>query len=181
MSNSAIQEQEREAPPVKVPTAEEAAKDLSVYVPETVRKPGEIVFACMGVLLGVLGWYFAMDMGGDTYSSPSVFPKIASTVIILCGSSTLLKALKKSPPPADSESAFSYLLPKDVLVMLLMLIAYCVILPHLHFIPSSYLFMVAGMIYLQHGKNIVRSLIYSAIALLVLVIIFRYLFLVILP
>ena len=159
---------------------QEEVQDLSVYVPEKVRKPGEIGFAVLGVLFGVLGYYFAMDMTSETYSSPSVFPKLASLIIIACGGVSLYRAIKRQAPP-KGETVFAYLLPRDVLVVLLMLVAYCVALPKLHFIPSSYAFMVAGMIYLHRGKKIVQSLIYSAIALLVLVVVFRYLFLVILP
>ena len=153
---------------------------LSDYVPEVVRKPGEICFAFLWIVFGVLGWYFALDISSDTYSSPSVFPKIASIIIVVCGFISLMKAIKRAPAP-EGETVFQYLLPKDVLVMLLLLLSYCIVLPHLHFIPSSYLFMVIGMIYLHGGKNIVRSLIYSAIALLLLVLVFRYLFLVVLP
>lgn len=154
---------------------------LSEYVPETIRKPGEIGFSCLWILLGILGWYFALEITSETYSSPSVFPKIASTIIIVCGLISLLKAIKRAPPAPGGDNVFQYLLPKDVLVILSLLLVYCIVLPHLHFIASSYLFMVIGMIYLHRGKSIVRSLIYSAIALLLLVLVFRYLFLVILP
>jgi hypothetical protein len=41
--------------------------------------------------------------------------------------------------------------------------------------------MVIGMVYLQRGKNIIRALLISAVSLAVLVAVFRYLFLVILP
>jgi len=54
-------------------------------------------------------------------------------------------------------------------------------LPRLHFVASSFAFLVLGMIYLQRGKNIVRALLVSAASLAVLVAVFRYLFLVILP
>jgi len=66
-------------------------------------------------------------------------------------------------------------------VVLVLLVAYCFVLPRLHFIVSSYAFMVIGMVYLQRGKNIVRALLISAASLAVLVAVFRYLFLVILP
>ena len=156
-------------------------QDLSTYVPEKIRKPGEIGFAVLGILFGALGYYFAMDMTSDSYSAPSVFPKISSVVIMICGAISLVKAIKREKPPAGSESIFQYLLPKDVLVMLCMLVAYCIALPRFHFIPSSYAFMVAGMIYLHGGKKIVQSFIISAGALAVLVVVFRYIFLVILP
>lgn len=154
---------------------------LAEYVEETERKPGEIVFCLLGTMIGVLGWYFALDMTSDSYSSPSVFPKITSSIIILCGIITLFKSVRRNPPAKDSPGALQYLLPRDVFVIIGMLLVYCLVLPILHFIPASYLFMVAGMVYLHRGKNIVRCLVYSAIALLVLVLVFRYLFLVILP
>lgn len=168
-------------------TVEEAAnegagvpQDLSVYVPPKIRKPGEIGFALMWIVLGVLGYYFAMDMTSDTYSSPSVFPKLSSVIIIACGLVTLAKAVKRGAPAAG-ETVVGYLLPRDVVVVLIMLTVYCVALPRLHFIPSSYAFMVFGMVYLHRGKQIAQSCVYSAIALAVLVLVFRYLFLVILP
>lgn len=156
-------------------------KDLSVYVPETVRKPGEVFFATLWVILGALGYYFALDMTGDSYSAPSVFPKLSSTVITLCGIVTLIKAAKREKPGPDEPGVFSYLLPRDVLVMISFVILYCVALPNLHFVPSSFAFLAAGMIYLYRGKKIVMPIIVSAGTLAVLVAIFRYVFLVILP
>ncbi|GHS95469.1 hypothetical protein AGMMS50276_11200 [Synergistales bacterium] len=157
-----------------------APADLSVYVPEKVRKPGEIGFALLGIIFGLLGYYFALDMTHDSYSAPSVFPKIASTIIVLCGLVSLVKAIKREAPAAG-ETAFGYLLPKDVIVMLVMLLVYCFALPILHFPLASYAFMVIGMIYLHGGKKIIQSFIYSGIALAALVAVFRYVFLVILP
>lgn len=160
--------------------AEQEEHGLAEFVPEKVRKPGEIVFSILAMMIGILGFYFALDMSSDTNSSPSVFPKIASIVIASCGLLITIQAVRREAPPAGS-SAFAYLLPRDVLVMLIMLLAYCVVLPIIHFIPASYIFMVVGMVYLNRGKKIVPCLIYSAIALVVLVLLFRYLFLVILP
>ncbi|MEG1799131.1 MAG: tripartite tricarboxylate transporter TctB family protein [Synergistaceae bacterium] len=156
-------------------------KSLSAFVEDPERKPGEIAFSCMWILFGALGYYFALGMTHDDYASPSVFPKLASCIIVLCGLFILFKDLKRNKPKEGSPNVFQYLLPKDVLVILCGLIVYCIVLPRLHFIASSYLFMVLGMIYLHRGKKIVQSLIISAGALAVLVAIFRYIFLVILP
>ena len=130
---------------------DEAARDLSVYVPEKHRKPGETAFAVIATVFGVLGYYFALDMTSENYSSPSVFPKLASAIIIICGLICIFKACKKEAPEAGSPNVFRYLLPKDVIVVLVLLLAYCIALPRLHFIPSSYIFMVIGMIYLHRG------------------------------
>ena len=159
----------------------EEARDLSSYVPERHRKPGETAFAIIATVFGVLGYYFALGMTSENLSSPSVFPKLASTIIIICGVICIYKSCKKEAPAADSPSVFRYLLPRDVIVILALLLAYCIALPRLHIIPSSYVFMVAGMIYLHRGKYIWQSFVISAAAMAVLVAIFRYVFLVILP
>ena len=162
--------------------SDEAAspKDLSTFVPEAHRKPGELGIAAIGFLIGALGSYFALDMTSGEYSSPSVFPKLASTVIMLCSAVNFLRAMKRGKPEAGISPA-RFLFPGDVVVVLCLLVAYCIALPKLHFIASSFAFLVVGMIYLQRGKNIVRALLVSAAALAVLVAVFRYLFLVILP
>ncbi len=155
-------------------------KDLSKYVPEARRKPGELGTAAIMFLIGALGYYFALDMTSGEYSSPSVFPKLASTVIMACSAVNFLKALRRGKPGAET-TLTGYLLPLDVVVVVVLLVAYCFALPRLHFVASSYAFMVIGMVYLQRGKNIVRALLISAVSLAVLVAVFRYLFLVILP
>jgi hypothetical protein len=154
---------------------------LSAYVPERYRKPGEIGFAIIATVFGVLGYYFALGMTSDSYSAPSVFPKLASVIIIACGVICIFKACRKDAPEPGSPNVFRYLFPRDVIVILLMLLAYCVLLPKLHFIVSSYLFMAGGMVYLHRGKYIWQSMLISAGAMVVLVAIFRYVFLVILP
>lgn len=155
-------------------------KDLSKYVPEARRKPGELGIAVIMFLIGALGYYFALDMTSGKYSSPSVFPKLASTLIMACSAVNFFKALRREKPDAAATLA-GYLLPVDVVVVMVLLVAYCFALPRLHFVASSYAFMVIGMVYLQRGKNIVRALLISALSLAVLVAVFRYLFLVILP
>lgn len=163
------------------PAKPDIPKDLSVYVPEKVRKPGEIVFASLWIVLGALGYYFALGMTSDSYAAPSVFPKLASTVIILCGIVTLIKAVRREKPGPEEPGVFKYLLPHDVLVMIILIILYCFALPNLHFFPSSFAFLVAGMVYLYRGKKIIQSAVISACTLAVLIAIFRYVFLVMLP
>jgi hypothetical protein len=97
-----------------------------------------------------------------------------------CSAVNFLKALRRDKPGTET-TLTGYLLPLDVVVVVVLLVAYCFALPRLHFVASSYAFMVIGMVYLQRGKNIVRALLISAVSLAVLVAVFRYLFLVILP
>lgn len=159
----------------------EQARDLSSYVPEKHRKPGETAFAVIATVFGILGYYFALGMTSENLSSPSVFPKLASCIIVICGVVCIYRSCKKEAPEAGSPNVFRYLLPKDVIVILAFLLIYCIALPRLHFIVSSYAFMVIGMIYLHRGKYIWQSFVISAVAMALLVAVFRYVFLVILP
>jgi membrane associated rhomboid family serine protease len=159
---------------------QEQQRDLSVFVPATIRKTGEIGFTVLIIILGIGGYYFALNITSDSYSAPAIFPKMSSFIIAAGGFICLLKALRKKPPEKKT-SLFSYLLPKDVLVMLLMLIVYCIALPKLHFAPCSFVFMAGGMIYLHRGKHIGRCMAISTLFLLVLISVFRYIFMVILP
>lgn len=132
---------------------QEAQSDLSAYVPEKVRRRGEIPFALLWIIFGMLGFYFALDMTSDSYSAPSVFPKLISTLIIICGVVILVNALKREKPDPSSPGVLRYLLPIDVFVMITLIILYCFALPRLHFFPSSLAFLSAGMIYLYRGKK----------------------------
>lgn len=161
--------------------SKETVRDLSTFVPEKRRKPGETAFAMLATMVGILGYYFAMGMTSENLSSPSVFPKISSVIIVICGLICVYNSSKKEAPAEGAPNIFNFLLPKDVLVILILLLVYCLVLPKLHFIISSYAFIAIGMIYLHRGKYIWQSLLISAIAITLLVVIFRYVFLVILP
>lgn len=156
-------------------------KNLSDFVQETTLKPGERGFAILTIIFGALGYYFALGMTHDSLSAPSVFPKLASGIIMICGAVTLFKDIRYCKPADGKQPVWKFLIPKDVLFMLSCLIIYCVALPYIHFIAASYIFMVAGIIYLHHGKYVVKALIISAASLAVLVVIFHYIFMVILP
>ncbi len=173
-------EETRNMQPETPGDAAPGAKDLSVFVPGKHRSPGELGAAMLGFLLGALGYYFALDMTSGEYSSPSVFPKLASTIIMVCSAVIFFRGLKKEKQE-EAVKLVRFLLPMDVVAVLFLLVAYCVVLPWLHFVPSSFLFLVIGMVYLQRGKNILRAVLISALSLAVLVAIFRYLFMVILP
>lgn len=148
---------------------------------EPCRKRGELGLAVILFLFGAAGYYFAIGMTSETYSSPSVFPKLISFLIMLFSVVIFFQARKRHRPDENEPPLFAFLFPKDVFVLITLLVVYAVVLPYLHFIAASYLFLVTGIIYLQRGKNKLRAFIISAAALAILVVIFRYIFMVILP
>lgn len=147
----------------------------------TARKPGELTFAILCVLFGFLGYYFALDITSGELSSPSVAPKIASTVIILMGLAELRRCLKKGKPLPGPGPLLRYLFTWDVVFILVMLGAYSILLPILHFPLASFLFLLFSLFYLQRGKRFFLCLAVSVSSIAVLVGIFKYIFKVMLP
>jgi Predicted membrane protein len=160
--------------------AVEESLEKKLFSESAIRAHGELLVAVLILLFGLAGFYFALDLSSDSYSSPSVFPKFVSAIIALCGCVLTAQVIRKERPPKEI-SAITFILPLDVAVMLALLGIYCLLLPTIHFIPSTFLFLTCGITYLRRGKKIPQTLIIAAVSLLVLVGIFRYVFLVILP
>lgn len=147
----------------------------------TERRPGEIGFAFLFVLFGALGYYFALDMTSGKYSSPSVAPKIASSVIMLMGLAELWKGLKKRSNGVDASRLFSFLFTREVLFVLVLLVLYSVLLPMLHFPLASFLFLMLALLYLHRWKKVGLCTAISVGTVVVLVGVFKYVFQVMLP
>lgn len=144
----------------------------------TVRIKGEIVIAIASFIFGSLGYYYAIDMTHDTYSSPAVFPKLVSTIIVICGLIQTYRCYKKNYVDFGL-SAFQYIFPSNILFTIPLLIICCVIMPKVHFAISSFAFMSILMVYLDGVKYVLRSVIIACLSTAALI--FRYIFEIILP
>lgn len=146
------------------------------------RKPGEIVFSLLVILFGGLGYYFAMDITSGELSSPSVAPKVASSIIMAMGAMELFKVLlKKQPVVVNVATLVKHLFTWDVVFVLILLGAYSILLPILHFPLASFLFLIASLAYLQRGKNLLLCLGIALGSVGIMVGIFTYIFKVMLP
>ena len=94
-------------------------------------------------------------------NSSGTFPTVMSGLMLLCCLITLAGTRKKLPKDAEKYSGAGELLkesareeiPGDVLVSILMVIAYMAALGLVGFIPSSRAFILAIMFYLSKGKR----------------------------
>lgn len=142
---------------------------------------GERGWAILLGILGILGYYFACDMTHESYYSPAIIPKLTSIVIFLCACVCSYRTFKKTKCIFDLRECILFLFPKDVVVIIVLLAAYSAILPFLHFFTATSLFLIASILYLQKGSHMIRTIIISVLVTAALLLIFRYLFLVILP
>jgi len=123
--------------------------------------------------------------GFASVSSPGTFPMIAAAVMVISLALLLLGNRKAEKPETDGlkdelRQAARQIFTPVFLIYTAIVIAYMLIIQPLHFLPSSFAFLLASMIYLK-GSTPVKSLIISAATLGGIYLIFHYLFRVVLP
>ncbi len=97
----------------------------------------------------------------------------------------LLNNRKLEKPDADDlkdelRRAAKQVLPKVFLVYTGFIIGYMILIQPLHFLPSSFAFLLVSMIYLK-GSTVIKSLIIATLTLACIYIVFQYFFRVVLP
>jgi len=149
-------------------------------------RAGENVFGWLMVALSLFVLVQAFLISRFTsISSPGTFPMIASAVMV--GATALIlfnnrKLKKRNTDDFKDELrlAVKRVLPTVFLVYMIIIIGYIILIKPLHFLPSSFLFLLISMIYLKGGR-VLKSLIISVITLGSIYIMFQYFFRVVLP
>jgi len=123
--------------------------------------------------------------GFSSISSAGTFPMLASAVMVVAAASMLLNNRKLKKPDTDSfknelRQAAKQALPKVFLVYMIIVIGYIILIKPLHFLPSSFVFLLLSMIFLK-GSSALKSLLISTVTLGCIYIMFQYFFRVVLP
>ena len=149
-------------------------------------RAGENVFGWLMLALSLFLLVQAYLISGfSSISSAGTFPMVASAVMVIAVASILLKnrRLKKTETAGIKEEmrlAAKQVVPVIFLVYTIIVIGYIILIQPLHFLPSSFIFLLLSMIYLK-GSNILKSLIISVATLGFIYIMFQYFFRVVLP
>lgn len=152
-------------------------------------KPGEKVFPVLLLIVGIL---VTKESWGMYKRSPELSGY--GTVPLFCGAMITLLSIviiitnmfHKSDISGMSlkekaAAVVKHLFSLDVLVMLVMIIAYCVLLANgIPFIISSPIFLWASMTYLERG-NFVKNILFTAIVMAFVILVFKVGFHVVLP
>ncbi len=109
----------------------------------------------------------------------------AAAIMVVAMALILLNNRKLETPDVDGfkdelQQAAKKVLPKVFLVYAGVIIAYMILIQPLHFLPSSFAFLLVSMIYLK-GSTILKSLIISTLTLACIYIVFQFFFRVVLP
>ncbi len=152
-------------------------------------KPGEKVFP---VLLLMLGIFVTKEAWGMYSRSPELsgygtiplfcgVMMVVLSVIIIITNFFRKSELTGMTMREKTIAVIKHLFSADVLVMLVMIAAYCVLLANgIPFIVSSPIFLWAAMTYLERG-NFVKNILFTAIVMAFVILVFKVGFHVVLP
>jgi putative tricarboxylic transport membrane protein len=149
-------------------------------------RPGENLFCVLMLLLSLSILLLAYRISGfASLSSPGAFPMAAGLVMVISMGLVLLGHRRLDKPSVSGfkeevQVAARRVLPLKFLIYAGIILAYMLLLQPLHFLPSSFLFLVVSMMALR-GSGLVKSLLISAGTLAVIYLIFQFLFRVVLP
>lgn len=141
---------------------------------------GESLFVVVLILFSAAALWEAYGIAGfSKWSSPGVFPMLASATMLVCAL-FILRDSRAHNAKQEKESLVDSVLPTRIVVISLLMVMYVVAMPTLGFLLDSGLFLFASISYLW-TKPIWMALLVSLASLLVIHIVFRLVFQVILP
>ena len=149
-------------------------------------RAGENVFSWLLLLFSLFVLVQAYLISGfSSISSAGTFPMGASAVMVIAMVFILVDNFKSNRMATDGfknelREATKIVFPNVFLIYSIIVIVYMILMKPLHFLPSSFVFLVVSMIYLK-GGNALKSLIISAATLGFIYMIFQYFFRVVLP
>lgn len=148
------------------------------------KQGGETVFVAVLILFSAAALWLAYGIAGfSKWSSPGVFPMLASATMLVCGLFIFRDNQKVGSTPVITEQPTidaSPTLPIRVVIISVLLALYVVAMPTLGFLLSSGLFLLTSISYLWK-KPLWMALLVSAVSLAAIHVVFRLVFQVILP
>jgi putative tricarboxylic transport membrane protein len=151
---------------------------MSEVVP---KQPGETIFGFLMLALSLFLFWQAYEIAGfSSLSSPGAFPMAASALMVI---SACVAIVHDSRRPADSfewQHFFEQILPATVAIMIGSIFIFAIVLETVGFIITAFVFLVISL-QLLHRRGIGQSLLFSAIGLVVIYLVFRIIFVVVLP
>lgn len=153
-------------------------------------KPGEKSFSFVILVFSIIALIESVKLfnSDPTSSSAGALPLFLSGIMLIFTLKIILLEDRKTGSENESIDrkeqficAVQYIFPKDIVVMFVFTSIYCLLLiSGFGFEISTILFLIASMTYLMGGQ-IVKNVIYTAILMVFILIVFQTVFKVILP
>ncbi len=150
------------------------------------RAPGEMVYACLMLLMSAFLLWTAVGISGfKSYTSAGSFPMAAAAVMVVCALINVgqtARSVRQPGEPGESlpRQFMRAILPGVVVWTSLAIVGYMILLERLGFVVSSYLFLIVCM-WLLGGRRVWMNLGVSAVVLAAIYVVFHTAFSVVLP
>ena len=152
------------------------------------EKVFHIFLFAMGLFAFILALQLWFQMSEPRISSAAALPLFVSgawTIMSLIG---IIENIKMTTPLTQIKDAsqklheaLKYAFPKEVLVLLLAILVYCMLLfLKVSFYISTPLFLYGGMCYLMRG-NYIKNILWTAVVMAFIIVVFRMVFGVVFP
>lgn len=161
------------------PEHHDGTSDATPGGEEDRRRPGETLFGAFMLAASLFLLWSAYGISGfEALSAPGAIPMATTLVMVVTAALVLMKTVRL--PLDTAETIAKDILPVVVLFFAVLLVAYGVLLRPLGFLPTSALFLVAGIKFL--GRKSWPWTIFVALASLIVIwLVFRIVFTVLMP
>lgn len=173
----------------------EVSTDDLIVIKEHSLEAGEKVFSIMLFLIGAFALKLSIDLWfsiplrrGPRIASAAAVPVFVSGLWVILSLITVLENFKLTTPLSGVAGigkkiakALAYAMPLNVAIMLAAIIAYCAALVEgVSFYIATPLFLYFSMCYLTR-KDFVKNILWTALVMAFIVLVFRMLFSVVFP
>ena len=145
-------------------------------------RPGEKVFSVILIIFSAILFFESFKISGFSgLTTSGAMPMFASTLMFIASIFIFLETLKKDPKNKfNLLKVTQYLLPKQLIFFVSLVLIYVLAIPYFGFTLSSGTFLIISILNLWN-KGFVWSLGVSALSIAVIYFLFRIVFQVILP
>ena len=194
MTDEELKQREHEEYPDLNPDLEVNTDDL-VVVKEHPLEAGEKVFSIILLLVGAVALKLAIDLWfsiplrrGPRIASAAAVPVFVAGLWVILAAITVLENFKLTTPLSGVAGignkivkALAYAFPLNVLIMLIAIVAYCwALVEGISFYIATPAFLYFSMCYLTR-KDYVKNILWTALVMAFIILVFRMLFSVVFP
>jgi putative tricarboxylic transport membrane protein len=148
---------------------------------ETRRRPGEMVFSVLMLVLSLFILWTAYGIAGfSALSSPGAFPMAAGAVMVIASTVTLLRDVRRPVAKGGTQAFFAQIMPPVVGVFIGFIAVFGILFESAGFLASAFAFLLASIWYL-HKRGIIPALLLTVVSLIGIYVVFRLIFAVVLP
>ena len=144
---------------------------------------GEVLTAGLIFIITAMFFYQSLQLEGifqKMPNGPGTFPQIMTAFVLILVSCELVKLCRENSKFGNLRVLIADIFPQKVIILIGLVTMYALVLEKFHFNISTFLFLWIGM-YAFDSKRPIHKLIISIVVLCAILLIFKIVFMVLLP